>query len=159
VQEPHKGCLGRLALRWRSGGARRRSIDTLRCRPVPRAIASSGQARERSLGEVRARSPRTNPRGAKPRGGAGGYRLKTLFGCKAVPGGMNPETEARRADLALWRRKNRWANGRWVLPSRNAGETSRERKPPKGKSQERRRCETKPARDLREQAAKRVTKP
>jgi hypothetical protein len=38
-------------------------------------------------------------------------------------------------------------------------DTLREEKAPKGESQERRRCETKPARARREQAAERVAKP
>jgi hypothetical protein len=36
-------------------------------------------------------------------------------------------------------------NGMWVLPRGNAADTFREEKAPKGKSHERRRCETKPA--------------
>jgi len=42
------------------------------------------------------------------------------------------------------------ANGRWVLPVGNVGEASWKGNPPKGESHERRRCETKPARDSRE---------
>jgi hypothetical protein len=41
-------------------------------------------------------------------------------------------------------------NGTWVLPGGNAPDTFREGKAPKGESQERRRCETKPARARRE---------
>jgi hypothetical protein len=37
------------------------------------------------------------------------------------------------------------ANGTWVLPRGNAADTFREEKAPKGESQERRRCEKKPA--------------
>jgi hypothetical protein len=35
-------------------------------------------------------------------GGAGGCRLKNPHGLKALPAGMNPETEARQAGLALF---------------------------------------------------------
>jgi hypothetical protein len=42
------------------------------------------------------------------------------------------------------------ANGRWAPRGGNAGETFWKGKPPKGESHERRRCETKPARDSRE---------
>jgi len=41
----------------------------------------------------------------------------------------------------------------------NASATFREEKAPKGESQERRRCETKPARARREKRVKRVAKP
>jgi hypothetical protein len=39
------------------------------------------------------------------------------------------------------------------------GDTFREEQAPKGESQERRWCEIKPARNLREETVKRVTKP
>jgi hypothetical protein len=84
-------------------------------------------------------------------GGAGGRRLKNPYGCKALPGGVDPETEARQAGLALFSgRKQCRANGMWVPSSRKAAETFWKGKPPKGESHERRRCETKPARDSRE---------
>jgi len=41
-------------------------------------------------------------------------------------------------------------NGMWVHSGRKVVGTSRKGKPPKGESQERCRCETKPARDSRE---------
>jgi hypothetical protein len=41
----------------------------------------------------------------------------------------------------------------------NAQTAFREEKAPKGESQERSRCETKPARDRREETVERVTKP
>jgi hypothetical protein len=47
----------------------------------------------------------------------------------------------------------------WVLPFGNGRDTFRKEKAPKGESQERRRCETKPARNCREEAVKRVVKP
>jgi hypothetical protein len=106
-----------------------------------------------------ARFPQSSPRGAKPKGGAGGCRAKPPYGRKAILAGVDPETEACRAGLTLRRRQYRYANGTWVLRGRKAGDTCGEREPPKGESQERRRCETKPARDSREQAVKRVAKP
>jgi hypothetical protein len=50
-------------------------------------------------------------------------------------------------------------NGMWVLPGGNAPDTLQEEEAPKGESQERRRCETKPARARKEKPAKRVLKP
>jgi hypothetical protein len=100
-----------------------------------------------------------DPRGAKPMGGASGRRLKNLCGRQALSEVMNPVTEVRRAGLAFRRQKYCRANGKWVPPRRKLGEILREGKPPKGESHERCRCETKPARDSREQAVKRVAKP
>lgn len=45
------------------------------------------------------------------------------------------------------------------FPAERAVEAFRERKPPKGESQERCRCETQPARDSRAKTVKRVIKP
>jgi hypothetical protein len=50
-------------------------------------------------------------------------------------------------------------NGKWVLPGGNAPDTFREEKAPKGESHERRRRETKLARDRGEKTVKRVIKP
>jgi hypothetical protein len=50
-------------------------------------------------------------------------------------------------------------NGKWANPGGNTPDVLREGKPPKGESQERCRCEKKPARDRREKAVKRVAKP
>jgi len=54
-----------------------------------------------------------------------------------------------------------WQAKRYVGPAgwKTPVLTFREEKAPKGESQERRRCERKPARAQREQAVKRVTKP
>jgi hypothetical protein len=52
VQEPHKGCFGRSALRCGPGEARRRPIDTLRCGWFRRVTVRFHQARERRPGEV-----------------------------------------------------------------------------------------------------------
>jgi hypothetical protein len=50
-------------------------------------------------------------------------------------------------------------NGRWVHPGGNTPDTCREGNAPKGESQERRRCETEPARHRREKTVRRVIKP
>jgi hypothetical protein len=50
-------------------------------------------------------------------------------------------------------------NGMWVHSRGNAASTFREEKAPQGESQERRRCETKPAGARRAKTAARVTKP
>jgi hypothetical protein len=50
-------------------------------------------------------------------------------------------------------------NGRWAHPGGNTPDTFREGNASKGESQERCRCETKPARPRREQTVKRVAKP
>jgi hypothetical protein len=73
--------------------------------------------------------------------------------------GKNPGTAVCRAGLCLWRRYTDRGNGRWVLPLGNGLVTFRKEKAPKGESQERCRCETKPARNCREETAKRVVKP
>jgi hypothetical protein len=100
-----------------------------------------------------------NPRGAKPMGGASDRRLKNLCGRQALSEGLNPVTEALQAGLTPRRQKYCRANGKRVPLSRKAAEILREVKPPKGESHERRRRETKPAGDSREQAVKRVAKP
>jgi hypothetical protein len=56
VQKPHKGCLGRDALRCIPGEARWRPIDTLKCGLVWRVITKAGQAHERRSGEVRVKA-------------------------------------------------------------------------------------------------------
>jgi hypothetical protein len=61
--------------------------------------------------------------------------------------GQSPGTAARRAGpLLMAVGYNDGKNGRWVLPSGNAPDTLREGKAPKGESQKRSRCETKPTR-------------
>jgi hypothetical protein len=102
VQGPHKGCFGRWALRCVSVEAKRRSIDTLSRRRIRRAIARTREAGERRPGEIRVKAFVAGPRGANPMGGAGSRRIKTPYGCKALPEGTNPETVARQAGLALF---------------------------------------------------------
>jgi hypothetical protein len=50
-------------------------------------------------------------------------------------------------------------NSRWVYLGGDTQDAFQEEKASKGKSQERSRCEIKPARDRREKAVKRVNKP
>jgi hypothetical protein len=93
-------------------------------------------------------------------GGASGCRIKTPRDRQALSGGANPGTATRQAGLApSGGRNTAGTNGTWVPSGRKAGKAFREGKPPKGESHERCRCETKPARDSREQAVKRVAKP
>jgi hypothetical protein len=92
-------------------------------------------------------------------GGASDRRPKSPCGRQALSEGANPATEVRQAGLTLRRQKYCRAQ-RYVGSSQLKDcEILREGKPPKGESHERRRCETKPARDSREHAAKRVAKP
>jgi hypothetical protein len=133
-----------------SGGARRRLTETLRRRWIWRAIAGPAKRVRGDPEKSGSRSSPQNPRGAKPKEGAGDRRLKTPFGRKALSGGMAPEIEACQAGLTLRRQRNCQANGRWVRLGRKVLESSRKGKPSKGESQERRRCETEPARDSRE---------
>jgi len=160
VQKPHKGGFGRHPLRWAFGRGQAR---------VERDSVASADRGERSLRPAKrergdwekswSRPSLACPREAKPMGGAGDRRLKNPCGHKALLGGAIPETEACRAGLTLRRRRNCQANGRWALPGRKIADAFRKGKPSKGESQERCRCETKPARDSREQAVKRVAKP
>jgi len=143
-----------------SGGVRRRLIETLRHRRARRVIAAFREVRERRSGEVRAkavavmtlegRNPREapvidglNPRWSQGTSGRYGPRNRGLSG--------RPYASASGVADRLTIRG-------FFLVER-AVETFREVKPSKGESQERRRCETKPARDSREETVKRVTKP
>jgi hypothetical protein len=97
-------------------------------------------------------------------GGASGWQTKPLSGRKALPGGTDPATDVPQAGLTLG--GNAFGGRDTAEPTvcgffhgRNAAETFWKGKPPKGESQERCRCETKPARDSREKPVKRVTKP
>jgi len=160
VQEPHKGCFGRFGTPVPVG---RSAAKVYRYSEVQAGPLGDRQERPSTREEYR-RSPgqglrSDHPRGAKPKGGASGSRPKTPCGRKAIPSGVNLETEARRAGLTL-RAAELPLSQRYAGFSRLKGRGSlRERKPPKGESHERRRCETEPARDSREQAVKRVTKP
>jgi hypothetical protein len=123
-------------------------------------IADLREVRERRSGEVRAkavavmtlegRNPREapvidglNPRRSRGTSGRYGPRNRGLSGrpyasASGVAGGLTI---------------------RGFVPVERAVEAFREVKPSKGESQERRRCETKPARDSREETVKRVAKP
>jgi hypothetical protein len=160
VQEPHKGCLGRFGTPVLVG---RGAAKINRYSEVRASSLGDYQSWPSAREEFR-RSPgqgfrSDDPRGAKPKGGAGGCRLKMPCGRQAVLAGVDLETEARRAGLPL-RAAEIPLSQRYAGFSRLKGRGSlRDRKPPKGESHERRRCETKPARDSREQAVQRVTKP
>jgi hypothetical protein len=51
--------------------------------------------------KFRSRFLLADPRGVNPKGGAGDHRFKTPSGLKALPGGMNRETEVGQAEPAL----------------------------------------------------------
>jgi len=151
--------LARLA--GRADKARSKPIDTLRRRQLSAVRSSPGKR----VGGVRVK-PRTrfrleSPKRAKPKGAASLRVINTDPPTRDFRKGRSPETAAR------------WAGpARFVGPGSPTGETVRgcdrrgdapatfrEEEAPKGESQERRRCETKPARARREQGAKRVAKP
>jgi len=150
VQELHKGCPGRPALRC-SVGRGEAKADRDSETPVNSSHARVHEACERMPGEVRVKAFVAGPRGAKPMGGAGGRRTKPPGDCRALPGGKNPGTEVCQAGLTRTRRKycqtRRYAGSAHV--ERREAPPGRD-KPPKGESQERCRCETEPARDSRE---------
>jgi len=106
VQEAHKGCVGRLALRCWSVGAKRKLIDTLRRRRIRRVIARTRKAREGRSGEDRAKAFVGGPRGSKPKGGSGGRRIKTPHDHKGLPRGKGLVTNAHQAGLTLRRQNN-----------------------------------------------------
>jgi len=143
-----------------SGGVRRWPIDTLRHRRAWRVIAGSREVRERRSGEVRAevfavmtlegRSPREAPviDGLNPRwsqGTSGRYGPRN----RGSSGRLDASAFGVAGGLTI----------RGFVPVETAVEAFREVKPSKGESHERRRCETKPARDSREETVTRVAKP
>jgi len=102
VQEPHKGCLGRFGTLVLVGQG---AVKIDRYSEV-RATPSGDYQGWPSTREELRRSPgqglrSDDPRGAKPKGGAGGCRPKMPCGRQAFPAGVNLETEARRTGLAL----------------------------------------------------------
>jgi hypothetical protein len=110
--------------------------------------------------KVRSRLSREYPGRGKPREGTSSHRVKRPADCQGLPEGLKPSNRplsgrpgASAAGIPLG------GNGRWVHPGGNALETFRKGKPSKGESQERCRCETKPARARREETVKRVVKP
>jgi len=160
VQEPHKGCLGRFGTPVLVGQGAVKIDRYSEVQAIPwgdyQGWPSTREEFQGSLGQdLRSH----DPRGEKPKGGAGGCRPKTPCSRQALLAGVNLETEALRTGLTL-RAADLPLSQRYAGFSRPKGRGSlRERQPPKGESHERRRCETKPARDSRAQAVKRVTKP
>jgi hypothetical protein len=73
--------------------------------------------------------------------------------------GQSPETETNRADPSFRRRVHRAVKRQVGSFVRKRSDTFREGKASKGESQERRRCETKPAGVRREETVERVIKP
>jgi hypothetical protein len=122
-----------------------------------------------SLSAKRVRGVRANarrgfppgyPERAKPKGAAGVARPKPPRERKGLPKGSKPRSRSLPGrPSASCGSKNGGRNGMWVLRRGNAAETFRKEKAPKGKSQERCRCETKPARAGRAKTVKRVAKP
>jgi hypothetical protein len=101
--------------------------------------------------KARSRLSRENPGREKPKEGTSSYRVNHPLGCQGLPGGSKPRNRplsgrpgASAAGIPLG------GNGRWAHPGGNVAETYRKGKPSKGESQERCRCETKPARVRRE---------
>jgi len=116
-------------------------IDTPRCggRKAPSAWEEVGRNPAKALVG--------DPRRVKPKGAPSGSRAKHTRAARNFRKGQNPGTVVCRAGLMLRIGYTAGRNGRWVLPGGNAPDTFREEKAPKGESHERRRCETKPARD------------
>jgi hypothetical protein len=127
------------------GGAERTPIDTLgRRRPGESPVR---KARERRRGEILAKADVADPRGGKPRGASSSRCAKHMWAArdsrKAEPQELRPVEPAPHLGAGYTVRRN----SRWGLPPGNGLDAFREEKAPKGESQERCRCETKPARD------------
>jgi hypothetical protein len=129
---------------------RRRAGDTS---PGPQ---SAGEEIGRRLGQgfcrraLEGRNPREHPASAvlNPRAIArDSWAVKTQKLRPAVPAHCF-------GNVMIGGRKSRW-----VYPCGNIRDADQEEKAPKGESQERGRCEKKPARDRREKTVKRVNKP
>jgi hypothetical protein len=108
--------------------------------------------------KARSRSALSNPRRAKPKGATGDVRAKSPVRRKGLRQGSNPRNRGF-SSRPLLRRGNieqptvRGVSRMETCVYLSAGESS------EGESQERCRCETKPARTQREQTVKRVAKP
>jgi hypothetical protein len=161
VQEPHEGCFGRHALRcvvgWSGARADRYSeapTDSVSNHQDPRSVreeAWRSPGSRLSSQTLERQTPWEAPAVA-------GLKLRVVArhsreAWTQEPGPVRPVWRLRAAEILPGTTVCGFASGR------KAGKTSREGKPPKGESHERCRCETKPARDSREQAVKRVAKP
>jgi hypothetical protein len=110
-------------------------------------VSFAEEACERRLGEIPTQAFANGPGRGKPRGASSGWPAKHMLAARDSRKGQNPGTAACRAGPCT--RVCGYTderNGRWVLPAGNGPDTLREGKAPKGESQERCRCETKPAR-------------
>jgi len=162
VQGPHEGCFGRFphfgVAVGRSGAKADRYSET------PTSSVSNHQ-NPQSVREEARRSPGSRLSSQTLEG-------QTPWEAPAVAG-LKPRVVARHSREVraqqpssvrpVWRLRAAeilpGATVRGFASGRKAGRASREGKPPKGESHERRRCEIKPARDSRAQAVKRVIKP
>jgi hypothetical protein len=109
------------------------------------------EARERRSGEIPIKASVSSPGRGKPKGATSGRRTKHTSGRQGLSEGSKPRNRSLSSrPLHFGARVYRWVNGMWVLPSRKRLVTFREGNAPKGESQERCRCETKPARFRRE---------
>jgi len=131
---------------WRApDGTRRRPIETLGRWRTGRARAAKRVRGGREIS--RPRSSKEHPGREEAQGSI--QRLSVLT-TRRTPGtlgrGKTQEPRLARPAYALGVGNNRKRNGMWARCSGNAGKTWREGKTPKGESQERCRCERKPAR-------------
>jgi len=117
----------------------------------------TGKARERSSGEIPNEALARTLEGTKPKGVTSSERAKPALAERNFRRKQSPGTAACRADpnIASGTTAGETVGG----PVRVETFEQTGGRAPKGKSQERCRCETKPARDRREQAVRRVTKP
>jgi hypothetical protein len=148
VRKPWKGRLARLRVLAR-GGPRKDEARADGYSGAP--VRSAGhrhpdEARERSAGEIPPRLSRASPRREKPKGASGGGRPKPASGREGLQEGAKPRNRGPQGPtFRFGGRCTCGRNGRWVHPARKRTDAFREEKAPKGESQERRRCETKPA--------------
>jgi hypothetical protein len=159
VRKPYEGCPPPACGQPRDrGGTKLELIETVGRRAVG-PQGSAGKARDRRLGEIPTQAPAASPGRVKPRGASVGRRAKPTAGLRDLRQGQSPGTAACRAGPA--RERTGTTAGETVggfIRVETPGDLSAGQAP-KGQSQERRRCETKPAGDRREQAVKRVAKP
>jgi len=149
VRKPWKGRLAHLPVLAREGP---RKDEARADRHSGAPVRSVGhrhpdEVRERSPGEIPTRLSRASPRREKPKGASSGRRPKPTSGRKGLPEGAKPRNRGPQGPtfcFGSWFTCGR--NGRWVRPIRKRADAFREEKAPKGESQERRRCETEPAR-------------
>jgi hypothetical protein len=127
------------------GSVGRMPIETLGRRDP--SVSRVRKARERRPGEILVEASVAEPWKVKPRGASSSRCAKHMWAArdsrKAEPQELRPVEPAPHLGAGYTVRRN----SRWGLPPGNGLDTFREEKAPKGESQERCRCETKPARD------------